>query len=165
MLKADNRTVAKLGLTHRQLAEPIYHLWNLELWGLEKGRMGRFLGVDHILYRGRRIDLKIQSSKGWQESIFDDEIKGNSQFDIRREPTRGEAAFLASRYPPEKLATVLARLSSMHTGEMVAYYIMRYGFYEGHTSYRADPLAIAFIFGLRSAEDIEAAFPGALRAR
>jgi len=39
---------------------------------------------------------------------------------------------------------------------------MRYGFYEGHTDYRADPAAIARIFGLRSLEQIEAAFPGRL---
>jgi hypothetical protein len=39
---------------------------------------------------------------------------------------------------------------------------MRYGFYEGHTDYRADPIAIAFIFGMRSLEQIEAAFDGRL---
>jgi hypothetical protein len=59
---------------------------------------------------------------------------------------------------------VLARLGSVHTGEMAAYYITRYGFYEGHTDYRADPLALAFIFGLRSIQELEAAFPGALDA-
>jgi hypothetical protein len=45
---------------------------------------------------------------------------------------------------------------------MVPYYIMRYGFYEGHTDYRADPIAIAWIFGLRNIEQIEAAFDGGL---
>ncbi len=45
---------------------------------------------------------------------------------------------------------------------MVPYYIMRYGFYEGHTSYRADPIAIACIFGLRSLQQIESAFEGRL---
>jgi hypothetical protein len=45
---------------------------------------------------------------------------------------------------------------------MVPYYIMRYGFYEGHTDYRADPVAISFIFGLRSLKEIEAAFEGNL---
>ena len=43
------------------------------------------------------------------------------------------------------------------------YYIQRYGFYEGHTDYRADPLAIAFILGLKSLPEIEQAFPGRLR--
>ena len=45
---------------------------------------------------------------------------------------------------------------------MAPYYIMRYGFYEGHTAWRADPIAIAFVFGLRRLEDIEAVFPGDL---
>jgi len=45
---------------------------------------------------------------------------------------------------------------------MVPFYIMRYGFYEGHTDYRADPIAIAFIFGLKSLVEIEAVFPGRL---
>jgi hypothetical protein len=45
---------------------------------------------------------------------------------------------------------------------MVPFYIMRYGFYEGHTDYRADPIAISLIFGLRSLEKIELAFEGNL---
>jgi len=44
----------------------------------------------------------------------------------------------------------------------VPYYIMRYGFYEGHTDYRADPVAISFIFGLKSLQEIEVAFEGIL---
>lgn len=53
-------------------------------------------------------------------------------------------------------------LCHIHTGEMVPFYIMRYGFYEGHTGYRADPLAISLIFGLKSLEEIEKAFEGSL---
>lgn len=41
-------------------------------------------------------------------------------------------------------------------------YIMRYGFYEGNTPWRTDPIAIAFVFGLRTLEQIESAFPGRL---
>lgn len=33
-------------------------------------------------------------------------------------------------------------------------------FYEGHTDYRSDPIAIAWIFGLRNIEQIEVAFDG-----
>jgi hypothetical protein len=50
----------------------------------------------------------------------------------------------------------------IQTGEMEPHYIQWYGFYEGHTSWRADPIAIAFLFGLRSLEEIEGAFPGRL---
>jgi len=53
-------------------------------------------------------------------------------------------------------------LTFIHTGEMVPYYIMRYGFYEGHTDYRADPIAIAWLFGLKSLEELDEAFEGKL---
>jgi len=45
---------------------------------------------------------------------------------------------------------------------MAPYYIMRYGFYEGHTGWRADPIVIAFIFGMKDLEEIDAAFDGKL---
>jgi len=54
------------------------------------------------------------------------------------------------------------KLSSIHFSEMVPFYIMGYGFYEGHTSYRADPIAISFIFGLRNIVELEKAFKGKL---
>ena len=60
------------------------------------------------------------------------------------------------------MAELVKRLSHILTGEMEPYYVMRYGFYEGHTAYRVDPIAIAFIFGLKSLEEIEMAFPGRL---
>lgn len=37
-------------------------------------------------------------------------------------------------------------------------YIMRYGFYEGHTFWRADPLALSFIFGINSLEELDKTF-------
>ena len=64
--------------------------------------------------------------------------------------------------PAPQLEELVKRLSHIMTGEMQPYYVMRYGFYEGHTAFRVDPIAIAFIFGLRTLEDIEAAFPGIL---
>jgi len=45
---------------------------------------------------------------------------------------------------------------------MIPYYIMRYGFYERHTSYWTDPIAIACIFELKNVEEIEIAFEGNL---
>ena len=59
-----------------------------------------------------------------------------------------------------ELAALTEMLTSIRTGEMVPFYIMRYGFYEGHTDYRTDPLTISFVFGLKPVEEIEAAFPG-----
>jgi hypothetical protein len=43
----------------------------------------------------------------------------------------------------------------MRIGEIQPYYVMRYGFYEGHTMWRADPIAISFIFGLKSLEEMD----------
>ena len=45
---------------------------------------------------------------------------------------------------------------------MVPFYIQRYGFYEGYTSYRTDPIAVALIFGLLTLEEIDAAVGGDL---
>ncbi len=53
-------------------------------------------------------------------------------------------------------------LTRIRTGEMEPHYVMWYGFYEGLTPWRTDPVAIALIFGLRTLEEIEAAFPGRL---
>ena len=53
-------------------------------------------------------------------------------------------------------------LTRILSGEMEPDYVMWYGFYEGHTSWRVDPLAMACMFGLRSLPELEAAFPGRL---
>jgi len=120
---------------------------------------------EYFLYNGKQVHLAAQGSKGFQESIFDDEILGNSQIYLHRELDENELELLRenySRLSAEEMNTMIEALTRIHTGEMVPYYIMRYGFYEGHTSYRADPIAIAFIFGLRSLEEIEAAVEGRL---
>jgi len=133
---------------------------------VELNRLGRFWEhFEYILYNGQKVSVKAEGTKGWQESLFDDEIMGKFQIEIWRQPDRDEKAFLREKYPnltKDQMAAFLKKLSNIHTGEMVPYYIMRYGFYEGHTDYRADPVAIAWIFGLRSLEQIEAAFPGRL---
>ena len=74
-----------------------------------------------------------------------------------------EKSFLQEKYSNlsnEQMTDFQKMLSHIRTGEMVPFYIMRYGFYEGHTGYRADPIAISLIFSLRSLEEIEKAFEG-----
>jgi hypothetical protein len=39
---------------------------------------------------------------------------------------------------------------------------MRYGFYEGHTFWRTDPIAISFIFGLKNLNELDEIFNGKL---
>ena len=55
-----------------------------------------------------------------------------------------------------------ARISFLNIGEMQPQYIMRYGFYEGHTFWRACPVAISYIFGFKSLEELDKIFEGDL---
>ena len=162
VLRGDNRLASQLGATHLQIAKPLFHVFNVIITVKKDSERGNVKG---IIYNNRKIYLKFWGSKGWQESIFNDEILGYWQIEIWRELDQEEKAFLSRKYPDlteGEMAELLKKLSYIHTGEMVPYYIMRYGFYEGHTSYRADPIAIAFIFGLRSIQEIEGAFEGNL---
>jgi hypothetical protein len=169
VLTADNETVAALGLTHADLAEPLFHAINLlasEIGFVYPSHSWE--NLEGFLYGGRMVFVSGEATKGGQQSIFDDGIQGAWDLDLRREPEDREQEFLRERYGDRgegALGRLIEGLSRIHTGEMVPQYVMRYGFYEGHTEYRADPLAIAFIFGLRSVEEIEAAFPGRLPER
>ena len=166
VIKGDNHLVEQLGLRHPQNAGPLFHVWNMILRDYELGRLGRFWEpFEYILYNGKKVFAKAEGTKGWQESLFEDEILGKFQIEIWREPDQHEKAFLREKYPDltnDQMAAMLKKLSHIYSGEMVPYYIMRYGFYEGHTDYRADPVAIAWIFGIRSLDQIEAAFVGRL---
>jgi hypothetical protein len=168
VLKNDNYLVRQLGLSHPQLAKPLFNLWNIiQQHDQEMRRQNRPLpGIDWFYYQGRKIHLlDAGSGHGWQESIFHDGLLGMWQFEIRRELDSHEKNLLDERYShldEKQMRELIKKLSYIHSGEIVPFYIMRYGFYEGHTSYRADPIAIAFIFGLRSLAEIENAFKGNL---
>jgi len=165
VLKGDNNLVRKLGLTHPKMAKPLFHVWNMMLKEIECGRLRRFSGIQCFFYNGNKIALRAEGMKGWQISIFQDEIQGRFDIDVQRMLTAEEKSFLRSKYshlPDTQMVEMEERLTRFHFSEMVPYYIMRYGFYEGHTGYRADPIAIACIFGLKSLEEIENAFEGSL---
>jgi len=165
VLKGDNYLVRKLGLTHPQMARPLFHIWNMILQEIQCGRWGRFSGIQCFFYNGNRLTLRAESMKGWQISIFHDEIQGRFDIDVQRMLTPLEQLFLQEKYAhlsAAQMAKLKEKLTSFHFSEMVPYYIMRYGFYEGHTNYRADPIAIAWIFGFKSLEEIDAAFKGKL---
>ncbi len=69
-----------------------------------------------------------------------------------------EIAYLNEKYSDlkaEQMNELRKKLSHIHTGEMAPYYIMRYGFYEGHTAWRADPIAISFIFSINSVSEMD----------
>ncbi len=167
VLQGDNRLVERLGLTHPEMARPLFHIWNLILKEYELGRVGRYWkNVPYVLYHGRMVRFgEVHPTRGFQESIFNDEIQGAFDISLFRELDASERTFLHRKYPnlsKARMEELIKRLSHIRTGEMEPYYVMRYGFYEGHTTYRVDPIAIAFLFGLRSIEEIEAAFPGEL---
>ena len=165
VLKGDNGLVSQLGLTHPQNAKPLFHVFNTILVVKKDSERANIGG---ILYNGKKVFLKFRGSKGWQETIFNDEILGYWQIEIWRDLNLEEKAFISEKYSAlneEKMAELIKKLSYIHTGEMVPYYIMRYGFYEGHSSYRADPIAIAFIFRLLDIQEIERAFKGRLYER
>ena len=156
VLKGDNRIVERLGFTHPQMAIPVFHVWNLVLAGF-------WDKIVYVLYNGREVYISAQGSKGYQESIFHDEIHGGWNIHIWRVMDKEEKNTINKTYSnlnEEQKSELLNKLSHIHTGEMEPFYIMRYGFYEGHTNYRVDPLAVSFIFGLKSLKEIEASFGG-----
>jgi hypothetical protein len=167
VLKGDNHLVKKMGMTHPRLAKPLFHLWNIVRWiSYSSHSAGRSIdGIDYFMYSQRKVQVLSAGGRGWQDSIFDDEVLGMYQFEFCVELDEDEEAFLREKYPDlakEQMSELRSKLSHIRTGEMVPFYIMRYGFYEGHTDYRADPIAISLIFGLRSLEEIEVAFEGNL---
>ena len=166
VLIGDNRLVEKLGLTHPQVAKPLFHVWNIILKEIELGKWGRFWdNIQYLFYNGKKVIVEAEGFKGWQISIFQDEIQGRYDISLLREFTPEERQFLKERYShlsAKQMAELEEKLSRISFSEMAPYYIMRYGFYEGHTSYRTDPIAISFIFGLKSIQEIESAFKGNL---
>ncbi|MCP5520493.1 MAG: hypothetical protein H7A46_02950 [Verrucomicrobiales bacterium] len=162
VLVGDNRLVTRLGLTHPKLARPLLHVCNLiRTIHQESGRRR----TNEVFYEGHRLTLEIEFSRGGQQSIFDDGLDGAWAIRITRELEPTEQALIDRNYGHLAQAErdlLRTRLTCIFTGEMQPFYIYRYGFYEGHTEWRTDPIAIAFLFGLKPLEEIEATFSGRL---
>lgn len=162
VIKGDNQLVAKLGLTHPELARPLLHVCNLLRVLYQESGQRR---TNDFFYGGKRLSLEVEFTRGGQKSIFNDGLDGGWAIRIRRELDPAEAALLdrvCAHLGPNQRQTVRTHLTQIVTGEMQPFYIYRYGFYEGHTGWRTDPIAIAFMFGLRPLAEIETAFPGQL---
>jgi hypothetical protein len=169
VIMADNEIVRRLGSTHPQLAKPLFHVLNMMEFDLKIGRWNmarhRWHNIIGFYYNERYVQVTAEDTKGGQKSIFDDGIEGGFHIFISSEMTDEEYQFIEKSYQhisSIQRDTLRLLLSSFHTGEIQPQYIMRYGFYEGHTYWRTDPLAIAYIFGLMSLSEIEARFPGQL---
>jgi predicted lipase len=118
-----------------------------------------------IFYNGHEIALKIRCTKSFQNSIFFDNLQCTYDMEIGRTLTRDEEVYIDktySKFSESEQMEIKKKLSEIRVGEIIPYYIQRYGFYEGHTMWRADPLAIAFIFGIKSLKELEMTFPGKL---
>ena len=168
VLRNDNKTVQKLGLTHPDLARPMFHLWNVsrtcEIFNQNRPAEER-TELKAMVYNEHEIKVKITGSRGWQESIFNDEILGTGRMEVWRELDKQEMEFLKEQYQnlaQEQFETMKKSITHLHTGEMVLFYINRYGFYEGHSDFRADPVTIAWVFGIRSLEELHKATDGDL---
>ena len=96
---------------------------------------------------------------------FFDEVQGRYNIHIDRKPTNKEEQLIDNNYSQiskSELKELKQKLINLDFSEILPYYIMRYGFYKGHTDYSCDPVSIAFIFGLKNIEEIDIAVDGDL---
>ena len=169
VIRGDNRIVSQLSLTHPQLAKPLFHVLNMMDTDLELNRWNmarhRWENIQYFFYNHRTVFVDVGDTKGGQLSIFDDGIEGGFHIRLWRELDADELHLLKNKYGHlsaaefDSLETLLCRIN---TGEIEPQYIMRYGFYEGHTFWRTDPITICVVFGLKTLFQIEEAFAGRL---
>jgi hypothetical protein len=121
--------------------------------------------IQYFFYNKHKVFVKAEDTKGGQLSIFDDDIEGAFYINLWREFENNELAYLNEKYghlSETEFNAMKILLSTINTGEMEPQYIMRYGFYEGHTFWRTDPISISFIFGIKSLQEIDTSFGGEL---
>ena len=169
VILGDNRIVRLMGLTHPQMAKPLFHVLNmmdtdlsLERWNMAKHQ---WENIRQFEYNGQIVFVEAFDTKGGQKSIFNDQMEGAFHIKLWREFSTDEIQFLQRNYAhltAGEMEKMQQLLSFINTGEMEPQYIMRYGFYEGHTFWRADPIAISFIFGLKNLKDLHRIFGGKL---
>jgi hypothetical protein len=165
VIKADNRIVKKLGMKHRELAKPLFHVLNmmdmdlsLDRWNMARHQ---WENITSFNYKGNIVYIEAYDTKGGQRSIFNDSIEGAFHIKLWHEFSQAETEYLNRHYGhlnKEEMEAFKARLSFLNIGEMQPQYIMRYGFYEGHTFWRACPVAISYIFGFKSLEELDHLF-------
>jgi len=135
---------------------------SLNRWNMAKHR---WENIQYFFYNDQKIFVEAEDTKGGQKSIFDDNIEGGFYIKLWRDLDEDEIRLLKEKYghfQVTKFETLKRLLSVIHTGEIEPQYIMRYGFYEGHTFWRTDPISLSLIFGLRELAEIEKVFKGEL---
>ena len=162
VLWGDNKIVKKLRLSHFEIGKVLFHVWNA---GWMMGVIKTEHRLNKLFYFNRELSIDLPGSRGWQESIFYDEILGSGHLEVKGKLREEEVRFLKEHYKEltdDEFVHLTQFLSVVHTGDMLPFYVTRYGFYEGHTDYRTDPLAVAFLFGLRTIEEVHKAADGDL---
>jgi len=169
VIRADNHIVRKMGLTHPQMAKPLFHLLNMMDTDLKLNRWNmvkhKWENIKYFYYNGKKVFVEAEDTKGGQKSIFNDHIEGGFYIRLWRQFDSEELTYLKKNYShlsAEEFSELKNCLSIINTGEIEPQYIMRYGFYEGHTFWRTDPVAISFIFGLKSLDELNVTFNGKL---
>jgi hypothetical protein len=156
VLKGDNKIVKSMGMVHSQMAKPMFHVWNTILANYFEEK-----DTATIYYNSNIVRFNREWCNGYQESVFHDEIEGRHSIHIWRELSKDEIKYLNLKYnklTETQFKILIEKLTHLFVSEITPFYIMRYGFYEGHTAYRADPIAIAVIFGFKSINDIDSVF-------
>ena len=169
VIKSDNRLVKMLALTHPKLARPLFHVLNmmdmdlsLDRWNMARHQ---WENISSFYYNGNEVFVEAYDTKGGQKSIFNDSIQGAFHIKLWHEFSDEESEYLSKHYVhlnDHQMEEFKARLSLLNVGEIQPQYIMRYGFYEGHTSWRACPIAISYVFGFKSLEELDKLFKGDL---
>ncbi|MBT8395304.1 MAG: hypothetical protein HKO81_06890 [Flavobacteriaceae bacterium] len=169
VISGDNQIVKKLNTTHPELAKPLFHVLNmmdadldLNRWNMAKHQ---WENIRYFFYNNHKVFVDAEDTKGGQKSIFNDNIEGAFFIKIWRELEKEEMKYLEDNYKylsKDEFNDLVLKLSSLNTGEMEPQYIMRYGFYEGHTYWRTDPITISFIFGLISLPELDGIFENRL---
>jgi len=162
VLSVDNQIVNALGLTHPAMAKPLFHVLNmmdhdlsLNRWNMAKHE---WENVKCFYYQGNRVNVVAYDTKGGQKSIFNDDLGGAFHIKLWRDLSESELKYLKRQYnqlSENEFTKMIEQLTIINIGELQPQYIMRYGFYEGHTDWRAEPIALVFIFGMLSLEDID----------
>ncbi len=126
-LLADNDYVHSKGLTHAKLAEPLAVMGALPETLCQRNDPASRLAGGTCLWNGVSFTVEIMAYFGYQESIFNDELRSN----------------------------IDVRVINTATGQVITYsemlipYIYEYGFYEGDTPYRLSPESIVRMFGIK----------------
>ncbi len=125
VLDRDNQIVNEKKLSHLELAQPLEKIVNLVL-------SENFYEGQSIVISDQTFIVSMEYFMGYQESPFEDGLKGNIDITVTRE--RDKKIILFSMILPE--------------------FIKRYGFYEGNVRYRVAPETIIEFFNLAPEENI-----------